>query len=414
MADTREGQIFLYFSALTLLIYLAAPTGYLLDIPTAFLLKNQIHATATQVSTFRLVSALPAYLAFAFGLLRDQWNPLGLRDRGYFLVFAPLTGLVFAWLAFSEVSYRKLLIGTLLVMMSFRLILAAYQGLMALIGEEKLMSGRLSTVWNAGQWLFTALGAFASGFITEHLTPKLMFLVLAALVLLIGGLGFWQPRGVFAQAYDRPEARRSSFAADVRRLTKHRAVYPVALIFLLSNFLPGANTPLQFYLTDRLHLSDAAYSWYTGTYFAALLPPILLYGFLCRKVAMRKLLWWAGIIGVPGMIPLMFIRSTQSAIVAAVVEGLLSGMAAVAFGDLAIRSCPPGLQGTLMMLLDGMMWVAMRGGDVVGSWLYGMSAMRGFLYCVIAMTTGYALILPVIALVPKDITATADGERSKS
>ena len=51
----------------------------LLDIPVSYMLKNRLHATATQVSTFRLVVALPMYLAFVFGLTRDLWNPFGWR-----------------------------------------------------------------------------------------------------------------------------------------------------------------------------------------------------------------------------------------------------------------------------------------------------------------------------------------------
>ena len=145
-SDTR--QIFLYFGCLTLLVYLATPAGYLVDIQTSYMLKNQLHATATQVSTFRLLTGIPAYFSFAFGLMRDQWNPLGLRDRGFFLIVAPVTALGFIFMAKSHLSYRGLLFGMLLVMLSFRFVVAAYQGLMALVGQEKLMSGRLSALWN--------------------------------------------------------------------------------------------------------------------------------------------------------------------------------------------------------------------------------------------------------------------------
>ena len=145
-AHTR--QTFLYFGSLTLFLYLATPTGYLVDIQTSYMLKNQLHATATQISMFRLLTAIPVYLAFAFGLIRDLWNPFGLRDRGYFLIFAPATAIVFILMAFSHVSYLGLLIGMFLAMLSSRFITAAYQGLMALVGQEKLMSGRLSVLWN--------------------------------------------------------------------------------------------------------------------------------------------------------------------------------------------------------------------------------------------------------------------------
>ena len=58
-ADTR--QTFIYFGWLTLFVYLATPGGYLVDIQTSYMLKNQLHATATQVSIFRLVTGIPVY-----------------------------------------------------------------------------------------------------------------------------------------------------------------------------------------------------------------------------------------------------------------------------------------------------------------------------------------------------------------
>src|SRR5208337_1107011 len=124
-AHTR--QTFLYFGSLTLFLYLATPIGYLVDIPTTFMLKNQLGATPDQVSTFRLVTAIPVFLAFAFGLIRDAWNPLGLRDRGYFLIFGPATAIVFLVMAFSPVSYQGLYVGMFLAMLLSRFVTAAYQ-----------------------------------------------------------------------------------------------------------------------------------------------------------------------------------------------------------------------------------------------------------------------------------------------
>jgi hypothetical protein len=90
--------------------------------------------------------------------------------------------------------------------------------------------------------------------------------------------------------------------------------------------------------------------------------------------------------------------------------GLMGGIATVVYIDLAMRSCPAGLQGTLMGLVSGVLTLSLRGSDVVGAWLYNSSPAHGFLYCVIATTAIYALILPLLPLVPKEVSATADGE----
>ena len=63
-----------------------------------------------------------------------------------------------------------------------------------------------------------------------------------------------------------------------------------------------------------------------------------------------------------------------------------------------------------MMLVDGFFLLSWRGGDLLGAKIYSSSPAHGFLYCVIATTAVYALILPVLLLVPKELIATADGE----
>src|SRR6516165_2832169 len=80
----RTNRIFLYFTPLTLPGYLVLPHGYFLDIATTYMLKDRLHASASLVSLFRLLTAAPVYASIVFGLTRDLWNPLGLRDRGYF------------------------------------------------------------------------------------------------------------------------------------------------------------------------------------------------------------------------------------------------------------------------------------------------------------------------------------------
>ena len=300
--------------------------------------------------------------------------------------------------------------GMLAAMISYSFLTAAFQGLMALIGQEALMSGRMGALSNI--FLFLPVGAayFASGFMTEYLTPRQIFLLVLVLTATLSVFGFWKPRSVFSHAYDNPHAKGTTFLGDVQRLLKHRAIYPVVLINLLWNFSPGAFTPMQFFLSNQLHASDAIYADFSGLYNLFYLPPALLYGFLCTRFPPRKLLWWSVLAGVPQFIPMAFIHSGRQALLMAVLIGLLGGLANTACIDIGIRACPPGLQGTLMMMIAATFPLSSRGGDVLGSWIYGLSPQYGFQYCVIAITVTYALILAVIPFVPKQITATADGE----
>ena len=219
-----------------------------------------------------------------------------------------------------------------------------------------------------------------------------------------------KPRAVFSHAYENPQARSTTFVDDLKRLAKHRAVYPAVIIILLWNFMPGYNTPMQFYLSNQVHAPDEIYAYFNCIYYGTFIPSVIVYGLLCTRFPTRTLLWWGAILGVPSMIPLAFIHSSHQALAMAVTDGLDERVWPSAFYDLAIRSCPPGLQGTLMMMAESANNLAFRGSDVLGTKIYGLSPTHGFLYCVIAMTAIFALILPTILLVPKELIATSDGE----
>jgi hypothetical protein len=108
------------------------------------------------------------------------------------------------------------------------------------------------------------------------------------------------------------------------------------------------------------------------------------------------------------MIPLLFANSVAGALIAALPMGLMGGVATAAYLDLIIRACPKGLQGTTMMMSSSLFVVISRFGDVLGTNLYDHYG--DFSVCVIAITLVYALILPAILLVPKQLIAVADGQ----
>ena len=83
-----------------------------------------------------------------------------------------MTAITFIWMILSHLSYQGLLFSVLLAMLSFQFIVAGQLGLISLLGQEKLMSGRLSTLWSVIGVVPVVAAAFASGYITEHWKVK--------------------------------------------------------------------------------------------------------------------------------------------------------------------------------------------------------------------------------------------------
>jgi len=99
------------------------------------------------------------------------------------------------------------------------------------------------------------------------------------------------PAAVFGDLYEAPQARGSNLAGDIKRLARHRPIYPALPIVGLWFFVPGTGTPLQFYLTNGLHLSDSVYADFWAILSFSNIPGVLLYGALCRRVSLNRMLW---------------------------------------------------------------------------------------------------------------------------
>src|SRR5271165_4155226 len=56
--------LYLYFSLLALLVNVTSPQ-WVLDIPTSYMLKDLLHATASEVSWFRLITGIPLMNTFS-------------------------------------------------------------------------------------------------------------------------------------------------------------------------------------------------------------------------------------------------------------------------------------------------------------------------------------------------------------
>lgn len=426
-AGVEQATTLLYFSALIAIVTFGYPQGSFFFTPIKFFLKSELHLNAEATSAFQFWMAFPVYFAFVCGFIRDSWNPFGLRDRGYFIIFGLLTAALYIGVQFFPITYGMLLFGMIILGASYRFISAAWNGLLALVGQRQLLSGAMSSIWNIVPAILGFIGLLVGGRVTNYLiklkpeaAAHLMFTIGAFAIACVALFGLWKPRAIFAAEEEEQRIKpKSHFVQDVSRLVKHWPIYPALFINLLWNFAPGSDTPLQYYMSDFLKLQPSDFSNYQAAFSISFIPTFIIYAFLCRKVPLKKLLFWGTIIGIPQMVPILFVHSATSAWLMAIPIGLMGGIASAAYIDLAIRSCPAGLQGTLMMLVDGMLAISARAGDMLGTKIFdvfgkdsaGHTAPEiGFKACVWAIVIVYFLILPLILLVPKRLIQTADGE----
>ncbi|HKM64882.1 MAG TPA: MFS transporter [Acidisphaera sp.] len=405
-------RILVYLGVLIVLLAFGAPGGGLIDVPLSFLLKNKLHLSAQQVATFRLIAAIPLYLSGLFGFARDVRDPFGRGDRGFFMLFGGVTAALYVAFAFVPVTYGTLLVEIVLLTTAFLFVSGAQNGLTAAVGEQHQMSGQISAAWNIFGSIPGLVALVIGGSVSEYLeagsadrAARTLFLLGAAAMAAVGLYGVWRPAVVFDNV--RREHGLRHPLIQLRRLLRHWPVYPALLIWMLWNFAPGTQTPLQYYLQNTLHGSDLQWGEWNAIFAASFTPTFLLYGVLCRRYPLRTLLWWGTVAAVPQMVPLLFINSMLGALITAVPIGLMGGVATGAYLDLLIRSCPEALQGSVLMMSGALYTVVSRFGDVLGTALYDRYG--GFGVCVAAITLVYAAILPVLWLVPRQLVERADA-----
>jgi MFS family permease len=391
----------------------SGPDAGMIDLPVTFFLKNRMHLQANELAVFKLWIGIPLILGFVFGFIRDRWSPFGRGDRAHILFFGLLTALIYGLMALMTPGYAVFLGGLFVATMAFRMVSSAVYGVVNTLAKKHAVTGQMSSLINLGSSLPALISCIGGGVLSQTLggqsaeaAARIVFCCAGGLMVSIAVLGFIGPKWVFDEARD--EVPTVHFMADLRRIARHWPIYPVMLIQLLWQFGPAFGTVLQYHFVDHWHGTDAQWGLWQGIFAGSFLPIYALYGWISQRIALRPLLWVGFSIAVVQAVPLLLLHDAVGALYAAVPLGLMGRIAQAALVDLVIRCAPRGCQGSTMMLFFGCNFFSGRAGDLLGTWIYDKHG--GFIPTVIVTIIVYILILPVLLLVPKRLTATKDGE----
>ncbi len=405
-------RAYLFIGTLIFLGNFASPSQGLVDIPVSFFLKNRLHLDAHANAMFRLFLGLPLIFGFLFGFLRDSWSPMRRGDKGHLVLFGLATAATYGAMSLAPPTLSVLLVGVLGATICYQMVNSVLSGMTTILGQDNDQAGGMASASLIASYLPQALGFFVGGWLSGLLEGQsastaahLMFLLPGLLMVVLVVIGLFGPRQVYAAS----ERARTTNAVlhDLKRLARHWPIYPVMLIQLLWQFSPATATVLQYHLTNTLHGSDAQWGAWNGLFIGAFIPGLMIYALLCRRIALKWLLWMGFGIGVLQMAPFLFLKTVDGVLIAGAVIGFLGALAQGALVDLLIRSSPRGLEGTTFMLFYACFWLSFRGGDLFGTALYDR---LGFVAPVLATITTCALILPCLLLVPRRLIQTRDGE----
>jgi MFS family permease len=398
-------EVLAYFSILNLAIGLGSPLG-IASIPITYFLKDTLHLTPVRLAIFLAIASIPVCGGFAFGFIRDRWRNARWGDRQYLFACAIFAAGAYLWLATSPIDYYKLLSIVVVIVTVYVMIFASAQALMTGVAQAHGMTGRLSVVFSFGYFTPAVISALAGGWLVAHASVRGTFLIAGGVTLVIVIQAFWRLEA--ADEFESSSTPRENGFTAIRRLIRHRPLWPAAAIYFLWNFSPGWGTPMFYHLTEHVRISSELFGTFTALQSLFFLPTSLLYGYLCTREPLSRMLWWGTIVAILQG-PIMFLAlGPTSTIIVAILYGLFGGFATAAYIDLIMRSCPKGLEGTAMMVANTSMFaLAGNAGNLLGSWIYSNG---GFASAVIITTLATALIVPLLRAVPPHLTSTRDGE----
>jgi predicted MFS family arabinose efflux permease len=222
-------------------------------------------------------------------------------------------------------------------------------------------------------------------------------------------MAFWRPKSIFRSGDEVFVSVIPENAGEaLKRLLRHKAIYLPAIVLFCFEFAPGWGTPLLFYLTNPIHLSETAFGVSQGWLRFGNVVGAVLYPVLCTRFRFKPLLNWGTVLAVIGGPAFLLIRGPADANIVSFLAGFSCGVALGSYYDLLVRCCPKELEGVAYMLTFGLFTLAGDASDIFGSYLYEKG---GFALALAISTAFTALIFIPIWLLPKNIVDPHEGER---
>jgi Na+/melibiose symporter-like transporter len=375
-----------------------------LKLPLQYLLKTRLHVSPDGMAVFFAIAAAAWYFKPFAGILSDSVPLFGTRRRHYLLAGA--VGAAGCWgaLPFVPRTYGALL--AVLVALNAALVVGStvVGGLMVEIGQRQGATGRLSAARYFVQNACILLGGPIAGALATR-AFGLTATVGAVVAFSVAPLAWWLLQEPAAS--QRSAAPWRVIRAQLRTLGRSGPLWGAAGLLALVYVAPGFQTPLYYFQTDTLQLSQS-FIGVLGLFAGGLgLLGAFCYGVLCRRLPLKHLLALGFALSALGTLSYLWYRSAPAAALIESENGFLSTFAELALMDLAARATPRGSEG----LGFGLMMSVRNGGlalsDIGGSWLIGQHHVSFFsLVWLNAGTTALGLLalpfLPQMLIDPHD------------
>ncbi len=375
------------------------------DLPLKFVLKDELHLDAQQISKFFALGVFSNYVKPLAGILTDSVPLFGTRRRWYLILSLFFCGI--GWLILGSVprNYTTMLAVFATTYTMVMIISTTFGGVMVETAQRFAAAGRL-TAQRIGMFRLGALaGGPLGGFLAKF--PLLLTLSLSATLhfTLIPIVWFWlkEPQKATLNKDLWREA-----GQQLKGLVQSKVVLAAAGMIFLIAASPGFGTPLFFFQTNTLGLSKQFLGSLTLIGAAFGLLTATAYHKFCQKGSMRTLLIASIVIHALGTLFYLFYKTPGAAIAITALEGMTQTLAILPVYDLAARGTPKGSEALGYSIMMSVWNLTNSLSDWIGSTLFTKYSFD-FSHLVWLNASTTALVLLVIPFLPKALMAKTDG-----
>jgi predicted MFS family arabinose efflux permease len=376
-----------------------------LRLPFQNFLKADLHASRQAMASFFALSTLAWYFKPLAGIFTDSVPLFGTRRKHYLILSAVIAGALYLVVGVVPRTYISVLIAMIAVNCMLVIGSTVVGGLIVEIGNRERATGRLNSSRYVVMNACTLIGGPLGGFLAAR---AFGLTTIAGAVIALSIVPF-----AWFMLKEPPVTHTNSQAwinakAQFRTLMKSKTLWSAAGLLFLVYIAPGFSTPLYYFQTDTLKLSQQ----FIGTLIllagAFGIVGAFIYSVMCKKLNLRTLLYISIIINVLGTMTYLFYRSGTAAAFIESQNGLIGTVAELALMDLAARATPKGSEGLGFALMMSVRNGGQAISDIFGSWLIDQHHVTFFkLVWLNAGTT--ALILFVIPFLPRLLTDRSDA-----
>ena len=343
------------------------PTEGLLAQPVRSLLTSW-GDDAARIATFSALLALPWSIKPLFGLITDFIPLAGMRRKSYLALTSAVSAACFLGLFFWPVRAGgtfALLVWLIVPTAAVAFADVSADALLVETGQARGLTGQLQAVqWGCSYGSGILIGLIGGDLSERHL-ERWAFLICG-----IEGAGDVGRRlGLCPRTQSRHFGSEAGcqLSAPGPRIRSPTLVSVAGFLFLW-NFNPFSNAVLHVHMTRGMGMSERFYGQTLSLSAVASIAACLAYGGYCRRVPMTVLVHLSIALGVVSTLGYMLMEGERSAVVVTVAIGFTYMTATLIQLDLAARTCPAEVAGTIFALLMSLENLATS----LSTWLGGL------------------------------------------